>query len=397
MLALSACGLATTVPVVIELGACSRALALQAACSLRLYPIVSRDWIARITAQVCRNPSLATVFRDLFDFGGQEIYFVALPEWLSGHRILDAVRSVRSAVVIGVRRPSGVELAPDPQAILTIDDDLIVIAEMADAARLVKTGTSLTTNQELKSQVAFSSEPDHISIIGWSKLGARLVEQLSVFLRSGSRIDVLSEEAEDVWEGIGPHEYDLTHMVGDATDASVLRGFLAADSIDRVVVLADRSFGTDAEAEARILLTVLELRRLDLAQSARVVAERLDARDVDLISGHGSEEFIIGDHLTCQLMAQLAEDVTVSDVFDALLAVDGPEIGVIAIESGGDPGEETTFRSLLEHLIAQGLYLIGVRRDSKVVLNPDQDATIHLASGDELIVVRPEPRRQATD
>jgi ion channel POLLUX/CASTOR len=392
VLALGAVGLATDIPVITELAAHSRAIALQAASPLDLHPIVTHDWIARIAAQVCRNPTLAAVFQDLLDFEGQEIYFTHPPDSLCDRSVGEAVDCVADAVVIGIRRGAEVDLAPAPTRLIEPGDELIVVAETASAARFDTDLRSAVPDAALFDQVLADPEPDHIGIIGWSSLGPMLLEQLDHYLPLGSRIDVLIDVD---YARSGPPDvvfqrFELRHTSGDTTDVSVLRRFLEPDSIDRVVVLADRASGTSAVADSRVLLTLLELRQVGLASPVRVVAELLDARDVELVHGGGTEEFIIGDRLTSLLMAQLAEQGNLSEVFDLLLAAEGPEISVLPATSLGELGHETTVAQLTRHLVDRNAYLIGFRTGSRVTLNPPRDGHIRLDADVELIVVRPD-------
>jgi Trk K+ transport system NAD-binding subunit len=390
-LALAAIGLSRDIPVITELSVHSRAAALRGASPLNLRPIVSQDWIARITAQVCRNPTLASVFQDLLDFAGNEVHLVKPPLWLLGQTVGDAVTAGDSAAVFGIRREGRIEIAPNSSTVIADGDELIAISRTVDSAQFSQNRAPVESDPHLFDQFGDTVEPNHIGIVGWSTLGSRLLEELDHYLPLGSRIDLLTDRR---GERGGPSEapfqrFELRHTNGDTTDPATLARFLSHSGLDRVVVLADRVGCTTGEADARVLLTLLELRKLAGSPSpVRVVAELLDPRDVELVRKGGTEEFIVGDRLTSLLMAQLAEEGSLRDVFAALLASKGPELAVIPAEAIAAVGHVTTYRQLLRHLLERRYFLIGTRLGPTVTLNPAAPEPLVLQSGVELIVIR---------
>ena len=241
-LALAAIGLSCDIPVITELSVHSRAVALQGASPLNLKPIVSHDWIARITAQVCRNPALAAVFQDLLDFTGNEVYLIEPSRWLVGHTVGDAANAIEGGVVLGVRREGRIEIAPDSSTVIADGDQLAVISETIASAEFDQTRAPSVADAGLYIRIEDTAEPDHIGIVGWSTLGSRLLEELDHYLPLGSRIDLLMDDRND---GLAPPDapfqrFELRHTSGDTTDPTTLERFLSHPGLDRVVVLADR-------------------------------------------------------------------------------------------------------------------------------------------------------------
>ena len=101
------------------------------------------DLVARIIAQTCRQSGLSTVYTELLDFGGDEIYFKEEPV-LVGKRFGDALLANETSTVIGLQPAGGqpilnpaMELAIGPGTrliFITADDDTIHLSGRADFA-----------------------------------------------------------------------------------------------------------------------------------------------------------------------------------------------------------------------------------------------------------------------
>ena len=105
-------GASREIPVVVEIQKASVGIALQEGTEGAITVIRSSDIIAKVTAQVCRQPGLSQVYQELFDFDGDEIYFHESPE-LIGKSFGDALLSFDAAAVLGLRFADGrIQLNP---------------------------------------------------------------------------------------------------------------------------------------------------------------------------------------------------------------------------------------------------------------------------------------------
>jgi ion channel POLLUX/CASTOR len=391
VLALAAAGLPTAVPVVCELAENRRSVALRAASPLNLKIVVSHEWIARITARVCRTPSLAPVYQDLLDFDGAEIYFLPIDGRLNGRLMCDAVGSYVGGTVFGLVRQGVVTLAPDPFLSLSSGDQLIVLSETAISASYQPHDASFWMDNALTSDGPMFEEPDNIGVLGWSELGHRVLTELDQYLPPKSHVElVIDGDAMTDYEAPSmPYQrFELRYSVADSTNPEVLARLLADRSLDRLIVLASRGGGSSADADARVLLTVLELRQLLRDRpEVQVIVELLDPRNVELVSSGCLEEFIVGDRIVSLLMAQLAENGELEHVFNTLLAADGPEISLVPAQSIVPAGHTTRVGSVAQQLLLSGHYLLGIRQGGKVRLNLGPEMTFSVAPGDAFVVV----------
>src|SRR5207248_6763902 len=86
--------------VVAELVDFDNALTVRAVTDGRVLTINSDHVVAEVTAQACHQGGLASVFQDLLDFEGDEIYLTEVPQ-LVGHSYGEALSAFENCSVIG--------------------------------------------------------------------------------------------------------------------------------------------------------------------------------------------------------------------------------------------------------------------------------------------------------
>ncbi len=114
-------------PVVAEVSEPSTGTSLRALFGSRLVTVNSDQVIAELTAQSCRQRGLSAVFRDLLDFGGDEIYFGPFKE-LTGRTFGEALLAFEKASVIGVLSGDQVLLNPPHDRVIGAADEVIAVA-----------------------------------------------------------------------------------------------------------------------------------------------------------------------------------------------------------------------------------------------------------------------------
>jgi len=392
VLALGALGLSPDVPVVTELSDSGRAEALKSASPLRLCTIVSHEWIARITAQVCRRPELASIYEELLDFEGVELYYRAVPEALVGTPVGEIVFGLRGAVLVGISTDGEATLAPDASTPLMAGDELIVIAETDRSFSLAAGSVHTHRDEALTLLDEDESAADVVGILGWSILGERVLDELDHYLPMGSHVDLIVGDKSGLEIEAPAHvfqRFELRVSDGDTTSPRLLHRLIDDPSLDRLMVLAERGHREAAEADARVMLTLLELRQMLCDRpEVRVVAELLDPRNIELIRAGGTEEFIVGERLISLLMAQLSENCQLMEVFDSLLATTGPEFSVVPASLVVPAGHPTTLASVAERLMRDGIYLVGVIDQGRARLDVDLAAPFDPATMQAFAVLR---------
>ncbi len=385
--------LAAHVPVVAEVSDAFTAAALRDGTEGAVSVIRSTSIIARVTAQVCRQPGLSDVYQELFDFAGDEIYFAPAGK-LAGSTFGTALTSFDEAVPLGLRFADGrVELNPAPDTRISEGDRLIAIASDDDA--VVFTGERETQAGTGDGATA-PERAERILMIGWNRMAPEVVRELDSYVAAGSSLSihvdagVVPPEEVDV-----PEARNLTTSVWtEALDPDALRVIMTSEPPDHVIVLCYKERLSEAQADARVLLTLLHLRAAIDAAGAptTVVAELLDERDVDLSPSRTTDEFIVSERLTALLMAQLSENRELAPVFDDLLDEEGAEIYLKPAALYGAAGAPVSFGDLTASAAARREVAIGYQASANgdgrtVTINPAKGRTFELHPDDRLIVL----------
>ena len=403
VLALLSARLPASAPLVVEVHDGKRANALRTATGGRVLPVVSSEFIARITAQVCRQSGLSAVYQELLDFDGDEMYF-GTDERLAGRTFGDVLLAYEASSVIGLRSPEGqVRLAPPMDTVLargdqvvaiSRDDDTVVFTEPPDLADLPRVEPA-----------ARPAHAEHVLVLGWNDMGPYLVSELEAYAVKGSTVTVVCDASfGDTPARVAAGVLDVAVVHGDTTDEELLIRLHEERWPHHVVVLCYHSLPV-AEADARTLLTLLELRHVfglrPDAPAPTVVAELLDVDDVALAPVTAADDFVVSEKLTSYVLAQLSENPELAQVFDELLSAGGCEI---AIRNAADylPRGAHPYQHVVARFREVGDVVFGYRdrapdgRAGPVLVNPPKARRVDVTEHTEVIALhRPEEPRVA--
>lgn len=376
------------VPVVAELNEAETGRALREAGPERVHVVRAPEIIARVTAQACRQPGLSAVWQDLLDFDGDEIYFFPADD-LVGRTFGEAQLGFDRAAVFGRRAADGtVEVNPDPRTRFAAGDAVIVLAEDDDAIEF----TGLPDDDGgagAPPVVADPLPPEHLLLIGWNPMAPTILSELDRFVPAGSTADILVDA--DLVPGAQVDDpvvgnLHMTLLPAERANLDCLADQVLVRDYDVVLILGYRSLGSAASADARTLLTLL------LVQQAapgpiRVVTELLDSADIELAMESGGDDYVVSDALSGYLMAQLAENPELGQVFDALF--DGTEVVLRLAPAAGYAVGSVTFADVVRAARRRSEVALGyLRRDGmEVVLNPAKSEAITLTGADRVVVI----------
>ncbi len=375
------------IPVVAELSEPETGRALREAGPGRVLVVRAPEIIARVTAQACRQPGLSAVWQDLLDFAGNEIYFHPADD-LVGHTFGEALLAFEQAAVLGRRAADGtVAIAPAPETRFQKGDEVIVLAEDDDA--IAFTGFAGPVDATNGHQPSAPGVPEHLLLIGWNPMASSILTELDRFVVAGSTADVLVDA--DLVPNGEVSDPGLQRLVMDRLPAERANLDCLADQVkvreyDVVLILGYRGLGTAASADARTLLTLL------LVQQAadgplRVVTELLDSADIELAMASGGDDYVVSDALSGYLMAQLAENPELGEVFDALF--EGNEVVLRLTPASAYATGTVTFADVVTAATGHDEVALGYFKAShnSVTLNPSKAITFELEPADRVVVI----------
>jgi Trk K+ transport system NAD-binding subunit len=360
----------------------------------RIATVQADEVISQVTAQACHQSGLASVFRDLLDFDGDEIYFETVPE-LVGHTYGEAVRAFEDVCVIGLYRDKQVLLNPPASEVFAAGDEVIAIA--ADDDRIVFTGFVDDLDVERVLGMPFTEPIQRIALVGWSSLGVTVLHELDQFMGDGSVVDVLVDVNIFAASEITLPEYKHCTVNVHAVEAGplALLEVLGEHRYDQAIVLGYRRRMDPNQADARTMLTLLALNRAWLGNPnrPRVVAEMLDRSNVEIAQTTGVDDFIVSDELSSLMIAQLSERLELQDVFAELFDASGCFVSLHPAVLYA-PEHPTTFASVVASAAARGASALGYRLGrAPVIMNPPKSTAIHLGPDDQVLVLAPRAER----
>ena len=383
------------------------ASALRDATEGRAITIASSEIISRITAQACRHTGLGSVFQELLDTDDINLYFHS-GEHLVGMRFGDVVLRYKQGVPIGIRYAAGsVELNPPDDYVLVAGDSVVMVADADDSLALSEAATHAPAAGRHVEVAA--PTPSHILFIGWNSLAPRVITELDNWVVKGSILRVLLDASLIDPESLEFPELSNIEVAVSTTGSSaprVLTELMATERYERIVVLCYRDQLSNEEADARTLMTLLQLKQLrrlhpDLTDRVAIVAEVLDTRDVELARAGGADDFIVSDRLTALMLSQLAELPDREKIFADLFEARGSQICMRPVSDYADLDQQVLYGAYAAAAQARGDLAIGYRTSHRngnghgngngngfeIVLNPKKSTPVEFGDDDRLIVV----------
>lgn len=363
--------------------------------------IQTRDLIARITAQTCRQSGLSVVYNDLLDFAGDEIYFQQEPK-LTGRTFAEALLAYDDSTIIGLLSDGWVpRINPPMDRVIKEGDQVIAIAEDDDRVVLSGKVDVSISHEAIAIQERTEAAPENVLILGWNRYAGTVIRELDHYVTPGSAVAIIAdvEWDEAAFLELKQHLRHIacTYSPGNTADREVLES-VNFQSFDHVIVLSYSDTLDPQKADARTLVTLLHLR--DIADrdalEYSIVSEMLDIQNRNLAESARPDDFIVSDRLISLMLSQISENKLLGPVLGALFDPEGSEIYLKPAEDYVVIGQAVNFYTVVESASRKGEVAIGYRlnefafeaaMDYGVVLNPVKSAQLTFNPADKVIVL----------
>ncbi|MEV0231446.1 TrkA C-terminal domain-containing protein [Nonomuraea sp. NPDC050786] len=380
-------------PVVAGLTSSRNIAAARLAGGQDVHLVDSDDTASRLIVQSSRQSGMSVVCMDLLNFDGGEIY-LRTPKKLVGVTYGEALHAYQTASVIGLRRPAGVVLNPPTDTVITADDQVIVIAHDDSHIRLAAGKPSLDEAAIVAAE-APPTEPERTLLLNWNGRAEQIIRYLDGYVAPGSVLEVAADHPKAGAGLAGLTNLTVNVKDCDTTDRYALES-LGVGLFQHVIVLSDDRFDAH-HSDTRTLMTLLQLRDMQsaLGEHYSIVSEMHDESNRALAEVTEADDIVISDTVIGLLLAQLAENRHLADVFGYLFDSRGSEIYPRPAGSYVTTGTRVTFSTVVEAARRRGETAIGYRSAHErnvpphygIVLNPDKSAPIVLHPRDSVIVL----------
>jgi hypothetical protein len=228
-----------------------------------------------------------------------------------------------------------------------------------------------------------------------------VIHELDQYVAPGSDVLVVADR-QGTSESIEKDCQDLKNQKvcfkqGDTTDRETLEE-LGLGDFDHVIILCYSDKLNVQQADAQTLITLLQLR--DLAERRKlkfsIVSEMLDVRNRELAVVTQADDFIVSDRIISLMMAQVAENKGLSEVFEDLFDPKSAELYFKPAHFYVRNGQPVNFLTIVEVARQLGEVAVGYRigaqakdaeRSYGVVINPPKTVEITLTQQDRIIVL----------
>lgn len=396
-----------SIPIVVELEDPSTARALRQALPGSVTTIVTKEAVGRIAAQTARASGLGSVYQEILDFAGSEIYLIGVPHSWVGRSFGEALAGSPDAMLLGILAPTGkAVLCPDFSRVLGDRDVLVFIAE-DDTAITLRDELVDWAAEESTTALRGENRVERTLFIGWNQVADRIAQEIDRHVAPGSHLDVLVSDEREAGECRSSLE-NLSHQqlsvtVGSTIDRDDVVAQLSSASLDHVVILCRHSGMSPIESDARALLSLMHVRNFLSEQEAQgvirrtnLVTEVMQSQSVELAQIGRPDDFIVSQRLVSLMIAQLSENPSIKPVLQDLLDSNGAHIMIEGISGYVAPGRMLC-QDLVEATRSRGVVLIGWRADAArsvggslaggIRVNPKKSEWVELREGDSLIVL----------
>ncbi|MBB5780005.1 CASTOR/POLLUX-related putative ion channel [Nonomuraea jabiensis] len=380
-------------PVVAGLTSSRNIAAARLAGGEDVHLVDSDDTASRLIVQSSRQSGMSVVCMDLLNFDDGEIY-LRTPKKLVGMTYGEALHAYQTASVIGLRRPTGVVLNPPMDTVINADDQVVVIAHDDSHIRLAAGKPSLDESAIVEAQ-APPTEPERTLLLNWNGRAEQIVRYLDGYVAPGSVLEIAADHPKAGTGLAGLRNLTVNVKDCDTTDRYALES-LGVGLFQHVIVLSDDRFAPH-HADTRTLMTLLQLRDMQstLGEHYSIVSEMHDENNRALAEVTEADDIVISDTVIGLLLAQLAENRHLADVFGYLFDSRGSEIYPRPAASYVKTGTRVHFATVVESARRRGETAIGYRNALArndpphygIVLNPDKSEPIVLNKGDSVIVL----------
>ena len=352
-----------------------------------------RETVAKLVVQTSRQSGAAAVYTELFDYDGDEIYFLE-DHSLGNLTYAGAQAAFEAATVIGLLAPDGTSALNPPPETLVGASTLIVVAEDDSALTGLVAAQAQADDAVAGEQVGDLARPSRAVMLGWNERAPIMLRELDRYAEQGSTLTVVTAYGRPEVPELANLAVDVVHA--STTDRAVLERFVV-QGLDQVIVLCYSDHLQAQAADARTLVSLLHVRDIlgRFEHQTAVVSEMMDDRNRVLAQVADIDDVVVSGEIVSLIVTQLSEDERLELVFGELLSADGAEIYLRPVEWYVRTGEPIAWATVVAGASRRGETALGWKSDSLaedgtefgVRVNPGKSEILTPRPGDRIVVL----------
>lgn len=349
--------------------------------------IYSKDAIARIISNTCRQHGLSQVLTELFNFTGNELYFEDVPE-LAGKTFKEAIMSFSNAVIVGLQVAGQVKLNPPMDTIIG-KEDKVVLLEVDDGAFKYHPAKIVDESKLYDAASISAIANNHLIVLGSNEKLPTILAEYAKYVEPATQVVIVDDDLDEA--KIGTYDNLNITICTKPITRELLSEFVNKEA-NNILLLNDDSQDPET-SDSQTLLRLILLR--DIADTTGLdFSITTEMRSVDnqrLASQARVDDFVIGSNFASLIMAQISENPNMIPLIDDLLDESGSEMYMKPIANYVPLGVPVDSYILAESAARKGEIYLGYRQnDNKktdVIVNPQKDGTIIFGERDQIVVI----------
>lgn len=352
--------------------------------------IHAEEVISRLIVQTSRQSGLSTVYSDLLDFEGNELY-LKNASTLAGLSYLDASLSQKASCLVGFVRDGQVFLNPKADSLIEDSDLLIVLSLDADSIEFEH--VSDVDEKNIRSRIHETPLPEKTLILGTNHVLNLILAEINDFSPNGSSVKIVDSNIPEISK---PHDKIHIELLTEEPSSRRVLQQLDVAQFHHIIVLADREIRTTEQADARTLLTLLNLRELmkETSGTANIVSEMLNDHNRELAESASPDDFIVSEKLISNLIAEITEDSAISPVIRSVLSSTGAQVRLQPADYFVELAQPVDFNVITLAALRRGESAMGylqksadAQQGNRVILNPIKSEEVIFKEGDSIVVL----------
>ncbi len=363
--------------------------------------LTTDEIITRLVTQNVRHRGLSTVYTELTDTKGSNIFLPELKKDLEGKDFYELIDLFPKGIPIGLVRNEGKEtqtiLNPTDELKLRLDDKIIMIAESLEDAKTLNKEIPKTDKPNFEIKPFHEVIDKNILFLGWNHRVPLIIKEFDSYENENFEIDVLSlipiEERKRQLQkfNVLTENIKFANLIGDFTSPFELKKAMEKD-YDSIVLVGSDWLETHEASDARTILGYLVLQKILKEQNfnPNVLVELFDKENEKIIKEENGEA-LFTPVIVSHMIAQTSLKREISKIYDELFTVGGAEIYFKSPKDYFLNSKKTTFNALQKEIFSKGDILIGLyyqnSQKQKLFLNPPKDEQLKLSDKLELVVL----------
>lgn len=355
----------------------------------QFYILFLKELKTKIMARTCLHPGLSAIYKNIFSFVGEEIYFLHQDAFV-GLTFDTVLHRLQGGYALGIRHQQRAILNPPLKTVIEQDDELIVLATNMNDIHLSDTLPSAPSIPTNKKPYQHSSR--HVLLIGFNPDLVATLFEMEKYVSPTSTLTMLVPSEDDKASLLAAYPTSqfssFTIHVGDTYSRHVLDQLPIAN-MDTIGLFAN-AHPSQGDADAETLLTLLHLHQLmiPLKNKPSLVVEIQDAAHVDTLSQIGLDDFLVSDVLFSKMMTQISENPEIFPVLQELVSETGQEFYLRRAHAYLEVETPRLFADFIEAGLQKNQLVVGYKKAGEgIVLNPNKASTVSFTAKDRLIIL----------